>query len=334
MRFASTAPPKTPPSSIMVDKRESMIPPPAPLRAGHHLGDNNLPPSPSFPLPSIEVLGPSARRASQSNIVAPAFTSRHMPTFSEPSILYSPLPPSSDVCGRSPAPQFDALPPRSSTPIRRSLTFTPTSASMASQSDSMQRRPPSIMIFDRSETPTKASLRYGTNMDIDTPPAFLRRNIDPSRSSSPSAHRSRRVRVDSNDSVLRFQFPKSQNVTPINPKFGGAAGSTPGETATPTQAQQPTMEPTMLVPPSRLEPALFPSSPFSNGSPPFSSPPPLHAPTSGVRLGVLCGSGSGIDEDDDIDMDMNVDAISVSGAANGFLPVYLDANPSSHASQW
>ncbi len=317
MRFASTAPPKTPPAAIMIDKRDTMIPPPAPMRAGHHLGDANIPPSPSFPIPAVTSAA-TTRRASQSSIAPPAFASRHMPTFSEPNACYSPLAP-----GSSPAPKFDALPARSSSPIRRSLTFTPTAASISV----FGCRPPSIVVFDRSETPTKNSIGRALDMQVDTPPMSMRRTVDPSRSSSPSAHRSRRPRVDSSDSVLRFQFPKSLNVTPMNPKFA-VTTSSPDDTYTPTQSQQPTLpsSSSIVVPPSRLQPALFPSSPFGNGTPPFATPPqggPLHAPTSGVRLGVLCGSGN--DEDEDVDMEVDVESPGHLRVPPGFLPVYIEA---------
>lgn len=262
------------------------------------------------------------RRASQSSIAPPTFVYRHLPTLSEPNVCYSPPAP-----GSSPAPKFDALPPRSSTPIRRSLTFTPTPPSIPVSS----HRPPSIMVFDRTETPRKGTVGLSLDMQVDTPPAFMRRTVDPSRSSSPSAHRSRRHRVDSSDSVLRFQFPpKSENVTPMNPKFS-VTTSSPDDAYTPTQSQQPTMPSSLsiIVPPSRLQPALFPSSPFGNGTPQFASPPqggPLHAPTSGVRLGVLCGSGSGIDEhDEDVDMEVDINSPGHLRVPNGFMPVYREA---------
>jgi hypothetical protein len=116
----------------------------------------------------------------------------------------------------------------------------------------------------------------------------------------------------------------------MNPKFS-VTTSSPDDAYTPTQSQQPTMPSSLsiIVPASRLQPALFPSSPFGNGTPQFASPPqggPLHAPTSGVRLGVLCGSGSGIDEhDEDVDMEVDSNSPGHLRVPNGFMPVYREA---------
>lgn len=97
------------------------------------------------------------------------------------------------------------------------------------------------------------------------------------------------------------------------------------------------IEPQLLWPPPAppLAPALFPASPATS-TPDFPSMTPahgVHAPNSGVRLGVSLGSMS---PDEGMDVDDEDDGSTAHGHAQGgtYLPVFLEAEGFAGARRW
>lgn len=245
------------PCTPSVSVRESISLPSAPRRAGHH--SNDAGPTPQPP---------------------PAIRPRHVPSRSEPSLAYVPaatimsqLPSAFDDANEDEDdPDFSSLAEgrrsftrRSRSEIRRSLTFIPPKGYRASLLASIKERAPDA-----------------------------RAGVHPYRRSAAAAAA---VNVRVEDSVTRFQFPKMASETGfLEPLVVISETVQAMDIASPVHAisaQNP--------PPSvGLEPALFPASPRLGVSPdPLTGPEPepILAPSSGLRLGVLLGSG--VDDDDD-----------------------------------
>lgn len=229
---------------------------------------------------------------------------------------------------------------RSASPARRSLTFTPTSAYPAFLAAPQYQKP----VATASPTLTV------------TPPRRYRRPVNPTPP-SPTMH---------HPAMGHWRFPASASqasFTAVDAAGSSAATPTRRDIATPTktvklsQMESHNQCPTALLwPPPNLQPSLFPQSPAGDtpevgrfGRPRSAtttavevdrrgarghkqgfSTSHLSPPRSGLRLGVLCGSGngSGSGSDEDVDMDADQDEINEGmegiGRAMGMLPVYME----------
>ncbi|KAK8858868.1 hypothetical protein IAR55_003099 [Kwoniella newhampshirensis] len=291
-------PPRTPSPVSSGRKRlqNSQQAPGAPMR-GHRISASHpsIPPSPCFNAPSAPQRPPSLMGLHQSSL-SESHTALYLATASPE------------------APNRKSASPKLG--MRRSISFTPDAAG---PSISLQGLP-----FPRA------------NFDSGSP------------SLTPLSRRHNRTPQAVHPAMDNWRFP--------SPLAGTA--STMATPTRPTQSHMPTpdgipagdIEPALLwpAPPPILQPALFPSSPAAD-TPEFPSvhsrmprsdsgnmmlpatPQRISAPGSGMRLGVLLGSG---DDGMDVDMDMEDEDGSteqghgggaMSGGGTGYLPVFLEA---------
>ncbi|KAI5452650.1 hypothetical protein NCC49_000399 [Naganishia albida] len=334
---SSESRPRTPLLGLEASQRKSIILPSAPLRSAHHSNDYSCLPTPAQPLGSTANI--KSLRMSRVS---------HMPSRSEPSLdtLGRLLDPSESLMAQLPSAFEDAIEEeagygsdlgrfslaegrrsfarRSRSEVRRSLTFAPPTSYRASLLASIRE----------GSTPKPHSLR--TPVATMGEPRKRRGSSCVSMASAAdarmSAHPYRRsVLVD--DSVMRFQFPRTSVAGAISDVVGGplkidtSVGtslssrksvllqplSVASDPATPVESMEintPTapifaqtgqgltgsLESTIGG--SRLEPSLFPASSSPVEEEEDTTAITL-APHSGLRLGVLLGSGVDSRDDDD-----------------------------------
>ncbi|WWD18760.1 hypothetical protein CI109_103215 [Kwoniella shandongensis] len=293
-------PPRTPSPVTAGKKRVQNIQqaPGAPMR-GHRssASQSAIPPSPSYNAPSAPQRPPSLMGLHQSSL-SESHTALYLATAS----------PVASSGRRSASPKLE---------LRRSISFTPDAA--------------------------------GPSISLGGLP-FPRHNFDSiSPAVTPSSRRHNRTPQAVHPAMDNWRFPSPLNGT----------SSTMATPTRPSQSQMQTpdaipsegmdrIEPALLwpAPPPNLQPSLFPSSPAAD-TPEFPSlhsrmprsnsgnvilpatPQRISAPGSGMRLGVLLGSGDdGMDvdmEDDDGSTEQGHDAHAVGGRGTGYLPVFLEA---------
>lgn len=246
--------PRTPPLGVAAARRLSVVPPPAPLRSSHRLQDENPFGTSSF------LLTDTCRRPSNEQVEATATntsTAARGPSqtrFSRhiPSKSLSEI--ENDIAC-SPVSVARLPPRRSASPVRRSLTFTPLAASChPGRFDT----PPYLIQRPNNPVPPSPS-------DIlESGPHTLSTFQFPLGLGTPTTHRT--------GPLLHIRL----NHDPLRP-------DSISDIRTPTQASIPHINSGKMATPS-LGPALFPASPLL-------PPQQLVAPHSGLRLGMLLGSG-------------------------------------------
>ncbi|KAJ9116964.1 hypothetical protein QFC22_004622 [Naganishia vaughanmartiniae] len=325
--------PRTPPLGLEASRRRSTELPAAPQRSSHHSNDYTCIPTPSQPLgPSVDMK--SSRRSRYSRHV-PSQSEPFLETFNtnKASFGYSSVQlPSAfedameeedgtDLSGEqenmnrpSLAGGRRSFTRRSRSEIRRSLTFIPPSGYRASLLTSIQE----------TNTPKSSGLR--TPLAINTL-AKRRNSMSVSATASDarmSAHPYRRsVLRGVEDSVTRFQFPKMATgdtnsrqpltidtalealeevpalLTPLQLRSAEIAplSAEPMDVNTPVASEFPqaTTAEIAIPLPECLAPSLFPASPVAQIAVSDHATTTVSVPSSGLRLGVLLGSG---DEDD------------------------------------
>lgn len=132
----------------------------------------------------------------------------------------------------------------------------------------------------------------------------------------------------------KFPTTGSNNATPTRPPPINTT-NLPGNFATPVNSRHHAISPQLLwhassLPPP-LAPALFPSSPAVH-TPDFAGHAdlPLTTPHSGLRLGVLLGSGDDVEMDDD----STAHGHEALPAGTGYLPVFLQAEGFQGGRRW